>query len=134
MRHISAVDPTPFFAKYGENVWAGLKGYLDKIARTAAAHSQLGGDRQQRPASGLHVQTVRHANDLVRWNDKALAMSDIRGDAIANPDALDGGAEAHNACHHAVAWIEWIVYPIRPVSSDIKDTTKAISFGTSANQ
>ena len=37
MRHISAVDPTPFFAKYGENVWAGLKGYLDEIARTAAA-------------------------------------------------------------------------------------------------
>ena len=37
MRHISAVDhPTPFFAKYGENVWAGLKGYLDEIARTAA--------------------------------------------------------------------------------------------------
>jgi hypothetical protein len=37
MRHISAVDPTPFFAKYSENVWAGLKGYLDEIARTAAA-------------------------------------------------------------------------------------------------
>jgi hypothetical protein len=37
MRHISAVDPTAFFAKYGENVWAGLKGYLDEIARTAAA-------------------------------------------------------------------------------------------------
>ena len=23
------LDPTPFFAKYGENVWAGVKGYLD---------------------------------------------------------------------------------------------------------
>jgi len=34
---IDSVDPTPFFAKYGENVWAGLKGYLDEIARTAAA-------------------------------------------------------------------------------------------------
>ena len=37
MRHISAVDPTPFFAKYGENVWAGLKGYLDEVTRVAAA-------------------------------------------------------------------------------------------------
>jgi hypothetical protein len=34
---IDSIDPTPFFGKYGENVWAGLKGYLDEIARTAAA-------------------------------------------------------------------------------------------------
>ena len=37
MRHISALDPTPFFAKNSKNVWTGLKGYLDEIARTAAA-------------------------------------------------------------------------------------------------
>jgi len=37
-RHaIDTVDPSPYFAKYGDNVWAGLKGYLDEIARTAAA-------------------------------------------------------------------------------------------------
>ncbi len=34
---IDSVDPTPYFVKYGENVWAGLKGYLDDIAATAAA-------------------------------------------------------------------------------------------------
>lgn len=34
---IDAVDPTLYFEKYGENVWAGLKGSLDEIARTAAA-------------------------------------------------------------------------------------------------
>jgi hypothetical protein len=34
---IDSVDPTPYFVKYGENVWAALKGYLDEIAATAAA-------------------------------------------------------------------------------------------------
>jgi hypothetical protein len=34
---IDSVDPTPYFQKYGENVWAALKGYLDEIAATAAA-------------------------------------------------------------------------------------------------
>lgn len=34
---IDSVDPTPYFVKYGENVWAALKGYLDEIATTAAA-------------------------------------------------------------------------------------------------
>ena len=29
---IDTVDPTPYFVKYGENVWAALKGYLDEIA------------------------------------------------------------------------------------------------------
>jgi glyoxylase-like metal-dependent hydrolase (beta-lactamase superfamily II) len=37
-RHaIDTVDPTPYFVNYGENAWAGLKGYLDEIAATAAA-------------------------------------------------------------------------------------------------
>ena len=31
------VDPTPFFQKYGENVWAGVKGYLDACTDAAAA-------------------------------------------------------------------------------------------------
>lgn len=36
-RHaLDTVDPTPFFVKYGENVWAGLRGYLDAIAAAAA--------------------------------------------------------------------------------------------------
>ena len=34
---IDSVDPTKFFEKYGENVWAALKGLLDETARTAAA-------------------------------------------------------------------------------------------------
>ena len=34
---IDSVDPTPYFVKYGENVWAALKAYLDEIAATAAA-------------------------------------------------------------------------------------------------
>ena len=31
------VDPTPYFQKYGENAWAGVKGYLDAVTDTAAA-------------------------------------------------------------------------------------------------
>jgi glyoxylase-like metal-dependent hydrolase (beta-lactamase superfamily II) len=34
---IDSVDPTKYFEKYGENVWAALKGLLDETARTAAA-------------------------------------------------------------------------------------------------
>jgi glyoxylase-like metal-dependent hydrolase (beta-lactamase superfamily II) len=34
---IGSVDPTPYFQKYGENVWAGVKGYLDAVTDTAAA-------------------------------------------------------------------------------------------------
>ena len=31
------VDPTPYFQKYGNNAWAGVKEYLDEVTRTAAA-------------------------------------------------------------------------------------------------
>jgi glyoxylase-like metal-dependent hydrolase (beta-lactamase superfamily II) len=34
---LDAVDPTPYFQKYGENTWAAMKGLLDKAAATAAA-------------------------------------------------------------------------------------------------
>jgi glyoxylase-like metal-dependent hydrolase (beta-lactamase superfamily II) len=34
---LSTTDPTPYFMKYGENVWAGVKGYLDAVADTATA-------------------------------------------------------------------------------------------------
>jgi glyoxylase-like metal-dependent hydrolase (beta-lactamase superfamily II) len=34
---MSTVDPTPYFQKYGENAWAGVKGYLEAISDTAAA-------------------------------------------------------------------------------------------------
>jgi glyoxylase-like metal-dependent hydrolase (beta-lactamase superfamily II) len=34
---MGAVDPTPYFQKYGENVWAGVKAYLDAITDSAAA-------------------------------------------------------------------------------------------------
>jgi len=34
---INTVDPTRYFQKYGENAWAGVKGYLDEVTETAAA-------------------------------------------------------------------------------------------------
>jgi hypothetical protein len=34
---MSSVDPTPFFQKYGENVWGGVKAYLDEVTDVAAA-------------------------------------------------------------------------------------------------
>ena len=34
---IDTVDPTPYLAKYGENSWGWLKGYLDECAATTAA-------------------------------------------------------------------------------------------------
>jgi glyoxylase-like metal-dependent hydrolase (beta-lactamase superfamily II) len=34
---LGALDPTPYFVKYGANAWAALKGYLDACANTAAA-------------------------------------------------------------------------------------------------
>ena len=34
---LATVDPTPYFAKYGENVWAAVKGYLDELTDRAAA-------------------------------------------------------------------------------------------------
>ena len=35
---IDTVDPTPLLRqKYGENIWAAVKGYLDEVAATAAA-------------------------------------------------------------------------------------------------
>jgi glyoxylase-like metal-dependent hydrolase (beta-lactamase superfamily II) len=33
---LGAVDPTPYFVKYGANVWAGVKGYLDEVTARAA--------------------------------------------------------------------------------------------------
>jgi glyoxylase-like metal-dependent hydrolase (beta-lactamase superfamily II) len=33
---LSSVDPTPYFQKYGNNAWAGVKGYLDEITRVAS--------------------------------------------------------------------------------------------------
>jgi glyoxylase-like metal-dependent hydrolase (beta-lactamase superfamily II) len=34
---LPTVDPTPYFQKYGDNVWAAVKGYLDALADSAAA-------------------------------------------------------------------------------------------------
>ena len=34
---LDTVDPTPYFEKYGNNAWAGVKGYLDAITAAAAA-------------------------------------------------------------------------------------------------
>jgi len=35
-RALGAVDPTPYFQKYGENLWAAVRGFLDAVADTAA--------------------------------------------------------------------------------------------------
>ncbi|HEV8235169.1 MAG TPA: MBL fold metallo-hydrolase, partial [Gemmatimonadaceae bacterium] len=32
---ITKVDPTPYFQRYGENAWAGVKGYLDAVTDLA---------------------------------------------------------------------------------------------------
>jgi glyoxylase-like metal-dependent hydrolase (beta-lactamase superfamily II) len=34
---LDTVDPTPYFARYGENTWAAVRGYLDAVAAHAAA-------------------------------------------------------------------------------------------------
>ena len=34
---LATVDPTPYFQKYGENLWAAVRGYLDAVAEAAAA-------------------------------------------------------------------------------------------------
>ena len=34
---IESVDPTPYYERYGENVWGALKGILDETARRTAA-------------------------------------------------------------------------------------------------
>jgi glyoxylase-like metal-dependent hydrolase (beta-lactamase superfamily II) len=34
---LGTVDPTPYFQKYRENLWAAVKGFLDAVAETAAA-------------------------------------------------------------------------------------------------
>ena len=33
---IGTVDPTRYFVKYGKNMWAAVKGYLDAVADGAA--------------------------------------------------------------------------------------------------
>jgi glyoxylase-like metal-dependent hydrolase (beta-lactamase superfamily II) len=33
---LASVDPTPYFVRYGENVWAGVRAYLDAVADAAA--------------------------------------------------------------------------------------------------
>ena len=33
---LGTVDPTPYFQKYGENAWAGVRGYLDAVTDAAA--------------------------------------------------------------------------------------------------
>jgi glyoxylase-like metal-dependent hydrolase (beta-lactamase superfamily II) len=33
---LDTVDPTPYFVRYGENIWAAVRGYLDAVAAAAA--------------------------------------------------------------------------------------------------
>jgi glyoxylase-like metal-dependent hydrolase (beta-lactamase superfamily II) len=34
---LDTVDPTPYFVKYGENMWAAVRGYLDAVTAATAA-------------------------------------------------------------------------------------------------
>jgi hypothetical protein len=34
---LASVDPTPFYMRYGENAWAGVKAHLDTVTERAAA-------------------------------------------------------------------------------------------------
>jgi hypothetical protein len=34
---LASTDPTPYFVKYGPNVWAAVRGYLDAVGDAAAA-------------------------------------------------------------------------------------------------
>jgi hypothetical protein len=34
---LATVDPTPYFTRYGNNVWAAVKTYFDAVADYAAA-------------------------------------------------------------------------------------------------
>ena len=34
---LAAVDPTPFFVRYGANTWAAVKTYVDTVTEQAAA-------------------------------------------------------------------------------------------------
>jgi hypothetical protein len=34
---LATVNPVPYFMRYGENAWAGVKGYLDEVAERTAA-------------------------------------------------------------------------------------------------
>jgi hypothetical protein len=33
---LGVTDPSPYFQKYGDNLWAAVKGYLDAVAEAAA--------------------------------------------------------------------------------------------------
>jgi hypothetical protein len=34
---LANVDPVPYYMRYGENVWAGVKGHLNAVTKRAAA-------------------------------------------------------------------------------------------------
>ena len=34
---LASVNPVPYFMKYGENAWAGVKGYLNEVTERTAA-------------------------------------------------------------------------------------------------
>ena len=64
---IDTVDPTRYFVKYGENVWAALKGYLDEIT----AYGCGAGDRE------VHRRARRRG--------RVHREHDVPGDAVDPP-------------------------------------------------
>ena len=74
---LDTVDPTPYFVKYGENVWAGVRGYLDAV--TAAAATPVI-EKYTRRAGGRRC--VHGQRDLRRSTAIALAGTSGYGSQV----------------------------------------------------
>ncbi len=65
---IDSLDPTPYYAKYGENSWAAVKGILDETARRTA-------EPVQEKWTG-----VLAAADVFTWDVAFMVMQSVRLD------------------------------------------------------
>jgi glyoxylase-like metal-dependent hydrolase (beta-lactamase superfamily II) len=65
---IDSLDPTPYYAKYGANSWAAIKGILDETARRTA-------DPVQEKWTG-----VLGAADVFTWDVAFMVMQSVRLD------------------------------------------------------
>ena len=109
IRTCGRLDPTPFFVKYGANVWAGVKGYLDAVSHLAAHRSsrstpacsprQTSSQRMSRSGSwsrsGSTWATARrsiHSGRAKSGRTEVVAMTKERMDTIEQPSS-EGGAD-----------------------------------------
>jgi hypothetical protein len=58
---LASVDPVPYYMRYGENVWAGVKGHLNAVTKTRrrTRHRQV-----HRRAGGRRHRRVHHDHDV----------------------------------------------------------------------